>query len=113
MPRNPGNCRDSSITSITRYSRVRANGGVLVLLYVFLFVFCQQFLDNPRADSSQILHAGIHWFRMCLLPFWGLLAPGGGKRVNEIFVTIGVNGGFVSVQLTHLFKRYLAEWWFK
>ena len=38
----------------------------------FLFVFCQRFLDNPRADSRQILHAGVFWFRMYLLPFWGL-----------------------------------------
>ena len=45
-------------------------------------LFCQRFLDNPRADSSQILHAGVLWFRMCLLPFWvwGLAAPGWWKK---------------------------------
>ena len=59
-------------------------------------MFGQRFLDNPRADSSQVLHAGVFWFRMCLLSFWGLAAPGGRKkRGNEIFVTMGVNGEFL------------------
>ena len=78
---------------ITRHSLVRAKGEVLVLLYVFLFG--QRFLDNPRADSRQSLHAGVLWFRMCLLPCWGLASPGGGKKSNEIFVTMGVNGEFL------------------
>ena len=53
----------------------KAKGKVFVLLYVLLYVFfvcslfCQRFLDNTRADSRQILHAGVLWFRMCLLPF--------------------------------------------
>jgi len=63
---------------ITRHSLVRAKGEVFLLLYVFLFG--QRFLDNPRADSSQVLHAGAFWFRICLLPFWGLAAPGGRKK---------------------------------
>ena len=53
---------------------------VLVLMCSFVRFFCQRFLDNPRADSSQILHAGVLWFRMCLLPFWGLAAPGWWKK---------------------------------
>ena len=39
-------------------------------------VFClfgQRFLDNPRADSRQSLHASVLWFRMCLLPLFWLL----------------------------------------
>ena len=44
----------------------------------FLFFFCQRFLDTPQPDSRQILHAGVLWFQMCLLPFWMLAAPGGG-----------------------------------
>ena len=54
---------------ITRHPLVRAKGEVLVLLYVFfgLFLFCQRFLDNPRADSRQILHAGVLCFQICLL----------------------------------------------
>ena len=64
----------------TRYSLVRAKGEVLVLLYVFCSLFCRRFLDNPRADSRQILHAGVFWFRMCLLPFWGLASPAERKR---------------------------------
>ena len=53
-----------------------AKGKVFGLLYVCLFVR-QRFLDNPRADSRQSSRAGVLWFRMCLLPFWGLAAPGG------------------------------------
>ena len=61
-----------------------AKGEVFVLLYVCLFfcffvflffcLFGQRFLDNPRADSRQSSHTGVLWFRMCLLPFWGLAA---------------------------------------
>ena len=76
---------------ITRHSLVRAKGEVL--LYVCLFG--ERFLDNPRADSRQSLHAGVLWFRMCLIPFvGGLASPGGGKRGNEIFVTMGVDVDF-------------------
>jgi len=32
------------------------------------------------------------WSHSC---FWGLASPGGGKRGNEIFVTMGVNGEFL------------------
>jgi len=64
----------------TCYSLIRAKGEVFVLLYVFLFGQRQRFLDNPRADSLQSLHLGVLWFRMCLLPFWGLVAPGGWKK---------------------------------
>jgi len=78
---------------ITRHSLIRAKGEVLVLLYVFLFG--QRFLDNPRANSRQSLHAGVLWFRVCLLPFWGLASPGAEKGSNEIFVTIGVNREFL------------------
>ena len=63
---------------ITSHSLVRAKGEVFVLLYVCLFG--QRFLDNPRADSRQSSHAGVLWFRMCFLPFWGLAAPGGRKK---------------------------------
>ena len=76
-----------------------ANGGFVsvLLTHLFVFLFGQRFLDSPRADLRQILHAGVLWFRMCLLPFWGLAAHGGGakKGGNEIFVTIGVNGEFL------------------
>jgi len=71
----------AELTFITRHSLVRGRGTSFTVC--FLIVFCQQFLDNPRVDSSQILHAGVLWFRMCLLPFWGLAAPAGGKGGNE------------------------------
>jgi len=75
---------------VTRHSLVRAKGEVLVLLYVVLFVrfFCHRFLDNPRADSCQSLHAGVLWFRMCLLPFWGLAALGGRKKWEMKFSSL-------------------------
>ena len=58
-------CHKTSWPSVfIRHSLVRAKGEVFVLLYVFLFG--QRFLDNPRADSRQSLHAGVLWFRMCL-----------------------------------------------
>ena len=65
-------------------------------MFFCFFLFGQRFLDNPRADLRQILRAGVLWFRMSLLPFWGLAAPRGRaeKGGNEIFVTIGVNGDF-------------------
>ena len=54
---------------ITRHLLVRAKGEVFGLLYVCLFG--QRLLDNPRADSRQSSRAGVLWVRMCLLPFWG------------------------------------------
>jgi len=66
---------------ITRHSLVKAKGDVLVLLYGFLFVFfVNDFSTTRRANSHQILHAGVLWFRMCLLPVWGLAARGGTKK---------------------------------
>jgi len=73
-------------------SLVRAKGEVFVLLLLFCSLFCQRFLDNPRANSRQILHAGVVWFRMCLLPFWGLAAPGGRKKEQMKFSLLWVNG---------------------
>ena len=61
-----------------------AKGEVFVLLYVCLFVR-QRFLDNPRADSRHVLHADVAWARTCLLPFWGLAAPGGRKKRQITF----------------------------
>ena len=44
------------ISIITRHSLISVKGKVFVLLYVCFFcsLFCQRFLDNPRADSRQI-----------------------------------------------------------
>jgi len=57
-------------------------GEVFILLYVFLFG--QRFLSNPRADSRQILHAGVAWVGTCVLPFWGSATPGA-KRGEMTF----------------------------
>ena len=61
----------------TRHSLVRAKSEVFVLLYV---LFCLSTISRQPAYSRQILHVGVLWFRMCLLPFWGLAAPGGWKK---------------------------------
>ena len=55
---------------------------------MFVCLFGQRFLSNPRADSRQILHAGVaSWVGTCLLPFWGSATPlGGKKRGNDMGV---------------------------
>ena len=47
------------LSFFTRHSLVRAKGEVFVLLLLFCSFFCQRFLDKPRANSRQILHAGV------------------------------------------------------
>jgi len=67
---------------ITRHSLV---GRGICFTVCFLFVFIVNDFSTTRgADSRQILHAGVLWFRMCLPPFWGLAVPGGGRKGNEI-----------------------------
>jgi len=68
------------------------------LFYYCCSFFCQRFLDNPRANSRQIMHAGVLWFRMCLLPFWGVGGPGGRKKeemkFSLLWESMGNFGGF-------------------
>ena len=64
-------------------------------------MFGQRFLDNPRADSHQSLHVGVLWFRMCLLPFWGLAAPGGRKKGEMEFSLLWESMG-----------NFFSFWWF-
>ena len=89
----------------------RAKGEVFVLLYVFLFfcffLFGQRFLDNPQADSRQSSHAGVLWFRMCLLPFWGLAAPGGRKKWQMKFSLLWESMG--NFCILAVFERYLSN----
>ena len=59
-----------------RYSEGRGISFTVCFLFAFLSMISRQ----PPADSSQILHAGVLWFPMCLLPFWVLAAPGGWKK---------------------------------
>ena len=92
---------------ITRHSLVRAKGEVFVLLLLFCSFFCQRFLDNPQANSRQILHAGVLWFRMCLLPFWGLAAPGGRKRGEMKFLLLWESMGIFCILA--VFERYLSN----
>ena len=94
-------------TVFTRHSLVRAKNEVFVLLYVFLFFFClfgQRFLSNPRADSRHILHAGVAWVGTCLLPFWGLAAPGGRKKRQMKFSLLWSQWG-----IFFAFWRFLSD----
>ena len=68
---------------ITRHSLVRAKGEVLVLL-CFLLVFLSMISWQPRADSRQILHAGVLWFRYVFSPFGGYRPRGGGRKKGEM-----------------------------
>jgi len=58
-------------------------------MFYCMFFVCLLFVSD--FSTTHILHAGALWFRMCLLPFWGLAKKGG----NEIFVTVGVNRKFL------------------
>jgi len=80
---------------VTGHSLARAKGEVFVLLYVFfVFLFNQQFPDNPRADLRQSLHAGV--LSGCVFsPFVVSNPRQTEKRGNEIFVSIKVNGEFL------------------
>ena len=81
----------------------------IIVVVSFLFAFCQRFLDNPRADSSQILHAGVLWFRMCHLPFWGLADPGGRKKGEIKFSLLWESMG--NFCIFAVFERYLSNAW--
>ena len=95
----------SSLPAIRQYSEGR---GIwfTVCLFVCLFVR-QRFLDNPRADSRQSSHAGVLWFRMCLLPFWGLEAPGGRKKGQMKFSLLWESMG--NFCILAVFERYLSN----
>ena len=110
-----------------------ANGGFVSVLLTHLFYFCcfvrffcQRFLDNlllvgylpvrlhkvnhkinPRANSRQILHAGVVWFRMWLLPFWGLAAPHGRKKGQMKFLLLWESMG--NFCILAVFERYLSN----
>jgi len=79
---------------------------MFVCLFVCLFVR-QRFLDNPRADSRQSSHAGVLWFRTCLLPFWGLAAPGGRKKGQMKFSLLWESMG--NFCILAVFERYLSN----
>ena len=88
----------------------RAKARYLVYcMFVCLFVclFGQRFLDNPRADSRQSSHAGVLWFQMCLLPFWGLAAPGGRKKGQMKFSLLRESMG--NFCILAVFERYLSN----
>ena len=64
---------------ITRHSLVERRARYLFYC-MFVCLFGQRFLSNPRADSRQSSHAGVAWVGTSLLPFWELAAPGGRKK---------------------------------
>jgi len=73
------------------------------------FLFGQRFLDKPRADSRQSLQAGVLWFRMCFLPFWGLAAPGGRKKGEMEFSLLWESMG--NFCILAVLERYLSNAW--
>ena len=77
--------------------------------YLFYTVCLFVFLDNPRADSRQSLHAGVLWFRMCHLPFCGLAAPGGRKRGEMKILLLWKSVG--NFCILAVFERYLSNAW--
>ena len=79
------------------------------LFYFCCFVrfFCQRFLANPQANSRQILQASVLWFRMCLLPFWGLAAPGWRKKGKMKFLLLWESMG--NFCILAVFERYLSN----
>ena len=70
-------------------------------------LFCLSTISRQPAYSRQILHVGVLWFRMCLLPFWGLAAPGGWKKGEMKFSLLWESmGNFCSLAV---FERYLSN----
>ena len=91
----------SFLPAIRYYSEGRG-----IWFTVCLFV-CQRFLDNPWADSCQSSHAGVLWFRTCLLPFWGLAAPGGRKKGQMKFSLLWES--MENFCILAVFERYLSN----
>ena len=106
---------------ITRHSLVRAKGEVFVLLYVCLFVrstISQQpagrFTPNfacgrslGRDVSSPLLGVGGPRVGTCLLPFWGLAAPGWRKKRQMKFSLLWSQLGIFCILA--VFERYLSN----
>ena len=81
---------------ITRHSLVRAKGEVFVLLYVCLFVCSVNDFSTTRGPIHAKVRMQAYSGSGCVFsPFGGWRPAAGGKRANEIFVTMGVNGEFL------------------
>ena len=78
-----------------------------VLLTHLFFLFGQRFLDNPRADSRQSSHAGVLWFRICLLPFWGLATPAGRKKGEMKYSLLWES--MANFCILAVFERYISN----
>ena len=71
---------------ITRHSLVERRARYLFYC-MFVCLFGQRFLSNPRADSRQILHAGVALVGNVSSPLLGVSDPlGGKKRGNDMGV---------------------------
>ena len=88
----------------TRHSLVERRARYLFYC-MFFCLFGQRFLDNPRVDSRHILHADVAWVGTCLLPFWGLAAPGGRKKMK--FSLLWSQWGIFCILA--VFERYLSN----
>ena len=99
-----------AVMFVTRHSLVERRARYLfycMYFCIFVCMFGQRFLDNPQADSRQSSHAGVLWFRMCLLPFWGLAAPGGRKNRQMKFSLLWESMG--NFCILAVFERYLSN----
>ena len=79
---------------------------------MFFFVFCSFFVNDFSTTRGRIhvklsSHAGVLWFRMCLLPFWGLAAPGGRKKGEMKFSLLWESTG--NFCISAVFERYLSN----
>jgi len=69
----------TTIRSLERRARY-----LFYCMFVFWVAFLSTISRQPAGDLRQILHAGVLWFRMCLLPFWGLAAPLGPEKGGNV-----------------------------
>ena len=73
--------RRINFISIKAVIIITRQGEVFVLLYVFCSLFLSTISRQPAVRFMPHFacgRSGVLWFRMCLLPFWGLAAPRGG-----------------------------------
>ena len=93
---------------VTRHSLVRVKGEVFVLLYVFCLFFCSV---NDFSTTRGPIHAKVcvqaYSGSGCLLPFWGLAAPGGRKMGQMKFSLLWESMG--NFCILAVFERYLSN----
>jgi len=94
----------------TRYSLVRAKGEVFVLLYVYLFVFLfgQRFLDNPRAFTPKFA-CGPTLVPDVFSPLLGVSGPRRTEKGEMKFSLLWESMG--NFCILAVFERYISNAW--